>query len=83
MLNIRMHLIFTFLLGVQIAVAVALKICMICTWCCVCKFTLCACVRVSVCVCVYLQYMNHWLPVTREEEEQRRNGEKAEGVQRG
>ena len=34
-----MHLIFIFSLGVQIAV-VALKIFMICTWCCACKFML-------------------------------------------
>lgn len=38
MLKKCMYLIFTFLLGVQIAV-VALKLFMICTWCCVCKFT--------------------------------------------
>lgn len=50
MLNIRMHLIFTFLLGVQIA-GMALKIFMICTWCWVCKFML-----VGVCarVCVFV-----------------------------
>lgn len=40
MLNIRMHLIFTFL---QIAV-VALEIFMICTWRCVGKFMLLSCV---------------------------------------
>ena len=59
MLNMRMHLIFTFLLRVQRAV-VALKIFMIAPGavsansCCLC---VCVCVSVCmcVCVCVYLR----------------------------
>lgn len=49
MLKYHRRHVFTFLLGVQIAV-VALKIFMICTWCCVCKFMLC--LYAWSCLCV-------------------------------